>query len=73
MEGDEEQYRLMNEEDNFYMGNKEDNREDDDKKTSNVGCAGMLLFMLFSGGAFICLVMGLLALGTLFSLNFLAE
>ena len=63
---EEEQYRLMNEEDDFYMGNKDDNREDDDKKTSNIGCIGMLLFMLFSGGAFICLITGLLTSGILF-------
>jgi len=63
---EEEQYRLMNEEDDFYIGNKEDNRENDNKKTSNIGCIGMLLFMLFSGSAFICLIMGLLTLDTLF-------
>ena len=65
-EEEEELYRLMNEEDDFYMGNKEDDRENDNKKTSNIGCIGMLLFMLFSGGAFICLIVGLLTLGTLF-------
>ena len=65
MEGDEEQYRLMNEEEDFYMGNKEGDKEDDHKKTSNIGCTGMLFFMLFSGGAFICLIMGLLNSGTL--------
>ena len=56
MNEDEELYRLMNEDDDLYMGNKDDNREDDNKKTSNVGCVGMLLFMLFSVGGFICLI-----------------
>ena len=41
MDEDEELYRLMNEEDNFYMG-------DDNKKANNSGCVGMLLFMLIS-------------------------
>jgi hypothetical protein len=44
---EEEQYRLMNEEEDFYIGNKEDNRENDNKKTSNIGCIGMLLLCCF--------------------------
>ena len=69
MNEEEELYRLMNEEDDFYMGNKEDDRENDNKKTSNIGCIGMLLFMLFSGGAFICLNYGV----TYFGYSFLIE
>ena len=47
MDEDEEQYRLMNEEDDWYMGdnNEEDNGRDNDKKTSNIGCVGILLFL----------------------------
>ena len=68
MREDKELYRLMNENDDFYMGdnNEEDNRENDSKKNSDVGCAGILFFMLFSGSAFICLITGLLTSGTLF-------
>ena len=40
---EEELYRQMNEEDDLYMGNK----EDDGKKTSNVGCVGMLFLCCF--------------------------
>ena len=47
MNEEEELYRLMNEEDGFYMGNKEDDRENDNKKTSNIGCIGMLLLCCF--------------------------
>ena len=46
MDEDEELYRLMNEEDDFYMGNKEDDKEDDGKRT-NVGCIGMLFLCCF--------------------------
>ena len=64
MDEDDELYRLMNEEDDFYMGDRD---EDDNKKTSNTGCIGVLLFMLFSVGGFICLIIGLLRLETFFS------
>ena len=47
MDEDEELYRLMNEEDDFYMGNKDDDKEDDGKRTSNIGCAGMLFLCCF--------------------------
>ena len=43
MDENEELYRQMNEDDDFYIGNK----EDDVKKTSNVGCAGMLFLCCF--------------------------
>ena len=66
MNEEEELYRLMNEEDGFYMGNKEDNSENDSKKAGSIGCTGMLLFILFFGSAFICLITGLLTSGTLF-------
>jgi len=63
MDEDEELYRLMNEEDDLYMG---DRSEEDNKKTSNIGCIGILLFMLIAGGVFICLIIGLLCSDTLF-------
>ena len=64
MEGKDELYRLMNEDDGFYMGDRDEN---DNKKTSNTGCIGVLLFMLISGCSFICLIIGLLRLVTFFS------
>jgi hypothetical protein len=42
MDEDEELYRLMNEEDDFYMGD-----EDDNASTGNAGCIGILLFVIF--------------------------
>jgi hypothetical protein len=41
MDEDEELYRLMNEEDDFYMGD-----EDDNTNTGNAGCAGIFLFVI---------------------------
>jgi hypothetical protein len=41
MEDEEELYRLMNEEDDFYMGD-----EDDKASTGNAGCAGIFLFII---------------------------
>ena len=64
MEEEDELYRLMNEDDGFYMGDRD---EDENKKTGNTGCIGALLFMLISGGSFICLIIGLLRLVTFFS------
>jgi hypothetical protein len=44
---EEELYRLMNEEDDLYMGDLEAPQQPDDKKPGlpdNNGCAGLLLF-----------------------------
>jgi len=67
MDEDEELHRLMNEEDDLYMG---DHSEEDNKKTSNTRCIDMLLFMSIAGGRFICLIIGLLCSGNLFFVKF---
>ena len=50
MDEDEELYREMNEEDDFYMGDKENNDEDENypsiSQKKNSGCAGIFLVLL---------------------------
>ena len=51
MNEDEELYRLMNEEDDFYMGDSEEEETAPSKKPNIVGCFGMFILagiLLFS-------------------------
>jgi hypothetical protein len=47
---EEELYRLMNEEDDFYMGNQEEIGEQKalSEKVNNTGCLGILIVRCFS-------------------------
>lgn len=49
MEEEEELYRLMNEEDTWYMGDLEDTQQPDKNPelSSNNGCSGVLLLTVF--------------------------
>ena len=54
MDEDEELFRLMNEEDDLYMGDVDDSSN---IQSSNNGCAGMLSVILFLEGILIFLTM----------------
>jgi hypothetical protein len=49
MDEDEELYREMNEEDDWYMGDLEESQQPDENSEilSNNGCAGVLLLAVF--------------------------
>ncbi|MDR1883091.1 MAG: hypothetical protein LBR26_09985 [Prevotella sp.] len=46
MDEDEELYRLMNEEDDFYMGDNELDEPSQSDLSNTNGCAGVFLFMI---------------------------
>ena len=51
MDEEEELYRLMNEEDDFYMGDQEEIVEQraSSEKVNNTGCFGLLLCVVLVG------------------------
>ena len=58
MEEDEELFREMDEEDDFYMGDSDNQNSDDqndNNQKDNSGCAGIVLLILCIGIASLCI------------------